>query len=130
MTTKTIPPYLRRPRTRADCIDGPRPCPWVGCRYHLYLSVSPETGAVNLTHPNCEPWELEETCALDIADRGGTTLEEIARYYNRTRERIRQIEEIGLRKIRCSKRRRSYIGDFAHVHLSPEPSGTLVADHP
>ena len=22
----------QRPRTRGDCVDGERPCPWVGCR--------------------------------------------------------------------------------------------------
>ena len=32
------PPYVgdaKRPRTRAECIDGPRPCPHSSCRYHL-----------------------------------------------------------------------------------------------
>ena len=24
-----------RPRTRADCLKGPRPCPWIMCRHHL-----------------------------------------------------------------------------------------------
>src|ERR1019366_2346037 len=30
-----------RPKTRGDCVDGPRPCPWAGCRQHLYLEVNP-----------------------------------------------------------------------------------------
>lgn len=30
---------IPRPRTRAECVDGPRPCPWVGCSQHLLLEV-------------------------------------------------------------------------------------------
>src|SRR5690606_3867534 len=26
-----------KPRTRAECVDGPRPCPFVSCRHHLYV---------------------------------------------------------------------------------------------
>jgi len=35
----------RRPKTRADCIDGPRPCPWLGCRYHLGVEVEESRNA-------------------------------------------------------------------------------------
>ena len=35
-----------RPKTRADCIGDPRPCPWVGCKYHLFLDVIPKTGSI------------------------------------------------------------------------------------
>lgn len=31
---------IPRPRTRADCLDGPRPCPWVACRHHLLFEVA------------------------------------------------------------------------------------------
>jgi hypothetical protein len=44
--------------------------------------------------------ELPETCSLDVADRGPHTLEEIARLYGVTRERIRQIEEKALERLR------------------------------
>ena len=31
----------RRPKNYfADCVDRPRPCPWVGCKYHLLLDVT------------------------------------------------------------------------------------------
>ncbi len=81
-----------RPRTRADCADGPRPCPWVSCRHHLYLEVDGR-GHVRLAFPDKEPWELRETCALDVAERGEHTLEYVGRLLNLTRERIRQLEE-------------------------------------
>lgn len=30
---------IPRPRTRGDCLAEARPCPWVGCRYHLLLDA-------------------------------------------------------------------------------------------
>jgi hypothetical protein len=88
-----------RPKTRAECIDGARPCPFVSCAHHLYLDVSPRTGAIKLNFPDLEVWEMTETCALDISDRGGTTLEEVGAIMNLTRERIRQVEVKGLAKL-------------------------------
>lgn len=37
-----------------------------------------------------------DSCALDVADRGSSTLEEIASAWGVTRERIRQVEEAAL----------------------------------
>lgn len=89
-----------RPMTRADCVGGPRPCLFVSCRYHLYLDVNPETGSVKLNFPDKEVWELQQTCALDVAERGGVTLEEVGHIMNLTRERIRQVEVRGLQKLK------------------------------
>jgi len=86
-----IEPY-DRPKTRAECQHGPRPCPYVGCAYNLYLDVNPETGSIKLNFPHLEPWEMEESCALDVAERGGITLEEVGTIMNLTRERVRQVE--------------------------------------
>ncbi len=88
-----------RPETRADCVSGARPCPFVSCKHHLYLDVSARTGAIKLNFPDLEVWEMTETCALDVADRGGTTLEEVGAIMNLTRERIRQVEVKGLAKL-------------------------------
>jgi hypothetical protein len=90
---------IERPRTRAECSDAPRPCPFVSCKHHLYLDVSARTGAIKLNFPDLEVWEMNETCALDVADRGGTTLEEVGAIMNLTRERIRQVEVKGLAKL-------------------------------
>ena len=43
---------------------------------------------------------MAETCSLDVADRGGITLEEVGAILNLTRERIRQVEVRGLCKIK------------------------------
>jgi hypothetical protein len=90
-----------RPRSRADCATGPRPCMFVSCKHHLYLDVNPSTGSIKLNFPDKEIWELSETCALDVADRGGITLEEVGSIMNLTRERIRQVETRGLLKLRA-----------------------------
>ncbi len=90
---------VARPKTRAECVDGERPCPFVSCKHHLYLDVSARTGAIKLNFPDLEVWEMTETCALDVADRGGTTLEEVGAIMNLTRERIRQVEVKGLAKL-------------------------------
>lgn len=88
-----------RPKTRADCKDGPRPCPWLSCKFHLYLDVNPKNGALKKNFPDLEPWELKETCALDVADQGPSTLEIVGEYLNLTRERIRQLETDGKQKL-------------------------------
>jgi hypothetical protein len=70
-----------RPRTRADCATGPRPCPWVGCRYHFAFEIHPETGALREVFPDfniaVDPGagllrmqaEIGSTCALDVLER-------------------------------------------------------------
>ena len=88
-----------RPRTRRECLQKGRPCLFVSCKHHLYLDVNPETGSIKLNFPDKEVWELRETCALDVAERGGLTLEEVGEILNLTRERIRQVEAAGLKKL-------------------------------
>ncbi len=90
-----------RPQTRGECANGPRPCPWVSCRYHLLLTVM-GGGALRLDHGHDDPGQLAESCALDVADRGGITLEEVGEILSLTRERIRQIERGGLVRLRRS----------------------------
>jgi hypothetical protein len=72
------------PSVRGDCHPGGRnqmrPCPWLCCYWHL-------------GHPG------NNSCVLDIADHGGVTLEEVGDAMRITRERVRQIEQIALRKL-------------------------------
>jgi len=92
-----------RPRTRVQCRnESLRPCPYVSCKHHLYLDVNPETGSIKLNFPHLDVWEMQETCSLDVAERGGITLEEVGEIMNLTRERIRQVEVRGLLKLKMS----------------------------
>ncbi len=93
-----------RPRIRADCVNGARPCPWVGCKYHLWLDVT-SSGGLQFNQGGRALEECAETCALDVADRGGSTLEQVGSVMAITRERVRQLESKALRRLvqRCEE---------------------------
>lgn len=64
---------IERPKTRADCVDIPRPCPWIGCRHHLFLDVK-HNGNIR-KWVDCDDEDVAEvlcmmpaTCALDVAE--------------------------------------------------------------
>lgn len=71
-------PVLNKPVIRGDCLPGgvneARPCQQASCYWHMA--------------------HHEESCVLDVADKGGVTLEEVGSYMGVTRERIRQLENI------------------------------------
>ncbi len=90
-------PLVPRPRTRGDCKLGPRPCSWIGCRFHLAIERRGLPG---------DP----QTCALDVADRAGATLEEIAEVLGVTREMVRQIQAGALARLVEALRRRGVLG--------------------
>jgi hypothetical protein len=106
----------KRPPTRKGCEDVPRPCPFVSCKENLYLDVSPKTGAIKLNFPDIEPGDMTTpSCALDVADRGGETLENVGRCMNMTRERVRQVEVKALMKMRPKVN-----ADLRNAFASPE----------
>ena len=89
-----------RPKNRGECANVARPCPYVSCKYHLYIDVNPATGSIKINFPDLEVWELQHSCALDVANTGGIPLEEVGEILNLTRERIRQVEVRGLLKLK------------------------------
>lgn len=92
------PGEYQKPRTRAECERGPRPCLFVSCKYNLYLDVS-EIGSIKFNFPDLEPDQMEHSCVLDIADAGGFTLEKTGDALNMTKERVRQLELTGLQTL-------------------------------
>lgn len=98
-------PAYARPQTRGDCVGGFRPCPFVGCRHHLFLEVSPAHSLC--THGKTQVADVEalaamaETCSLDVADRGGIRLDEAARMSGfKATDTARAIERRGLAMLR------------------------------
>lgn len=65
------------PRTRAECKNGPRPCPYIRCQYHLWLDTYDEhwnspTGKPQRPSKLRPRWlesPMPPSCALDIADQ-------------------------------------------------------------
>ena len=92
-----------RPQTRADCANVCRPCPYVGCRHHLYLDVDERSGSIRINYPDKEPWQLEHSCSLDIAESPrDLTLEDVGEIMCVTRERVRQIESVAQARLKKS----------------------------
>lgn len=107
----------RLPKTRGDCEGVDLPCNFLSCRHNLVISAvgtGRDAGArvsglrrmIDMDNP-----ELMEairdrlnagnpTCALDVAEEDGQTLEQIGNIMGLTRERVRQIEEEALDKLR------------------------------
>lgn len=73
---ESLPP----PPRRGDCAEGPRPCPYPSCRYHL----GPEAS---------------ESCALDVADRGDATDAEIGALLSVSAARVRQIADAAMARL-------------------------------
>ena len=98
-------PMAERPRTRAECPEGPAPCPWFGCRHHIGLTVTARRVDVL---PGYEPdddedapWEPPgETCSLRVVEAhpDGVSAQAVAELVGLTRQRVEQIPiEIGKR---------------------------------
>jgi len=135
----SYPRGAARPVTRADCVDGPRPCPWVSCKMHLFLDVT-KAGSLKLNFPaadldglitNLEA--MEQSCALDVAggkdgDGDGVTLEDVGGLMNVTRERIRQMEEKFKRKLREDPAVAAALGETDDFHRTGEMPAMLPGE--
>lgn len=73
--------------TRGGCRKLPGPCPHAVCRFNLTSERRDSRGAkpASVHLP-----VVREACALEAAEQGGMTLEEIALRLSLTRERVRQ----------------------------------------
>lgn len=100
--------HVQRPRTRGECANVPRPCPFVSCKYNNYLHVEGD----RLKIPSSvDPDEVDPrtSCALDVAEYEGATLDDIAHAFGVSRERVRQIESKALAKVS----RRAHLSDLS-----------------
>lgn len=109
-----------RPKVRADCGQICRPCPYVGCRYNMFLDLTP-TGGIIFNHKDIEPGEVdpEKSCALDIAAGEPLTCIQAAELLNLTNTRVDQIERQALSRFGATAR--IYELDPGPHELSQEP---------
>jgi hypothetical protein len=90
-------PLLTRPKTRGECVDGPRPCPWASCRHHLVYAGA----RAHRSFPFGDDLDaMAETCALDAADRGAHTCDAVAALTGQSMQRVQQLEHEALSKLR------------------------------
>ena len=92
-------PEMPRPKTREECKNVPRPCPYVTCRYNLYLDIRGD-GVLRINFPDREPEEMLASCSLDLAEDGPRTLDSVAGLMGMSKERARQIEASAMQKLR------------------------------
>ncbi len=90
------PRAKRLPLTREHCANIPRPCPHVSCRHHIYLDV---VGKDIIRNSAVPLWEMTDSCSLDVAERGGVTLETVAELMGVTTDGARKIQERALLKL-------------------------------
>lgn len=109
LMVKAAPIHLRvLPETRGECRGGARPCPLVSCRFHLLLDVAidgrlyktralDETSAESILDALVA---MPETCALDVADRGGMFEKDVAELLNLGHSQMADIEATAQQKVR------------------------------
>lgn len=89
-----------RPRTRSDCEDGPRPCPWFECKYHLAVDEIGQGNAdVERTMIANKEFDWSKpTCALDVADEGKHSVRQVSAILGVNFQRVHAIERHAIRK--------------------------------
>ena len=110
LSDKQVLSLHRRPVDRAECESGPRPCPWVGCRFNLYLDVRAD-GVMRVNFPDRDPDGMTASCSLDLASDGPRTLDQVATLMGMSRERARQIEEQAMSQLRRDYYPQDLLGD-------------------
>lgn len=109
-TTRMIVPEVIRNvhrETGGACLSTNHPCAESACRYHAACQTTAESLEIM----------RGDRCALRLAARGPLTLEEIGRSLGITRERVRQIESLGIRRM---GRRMLRCGYLDPTQFSPE----------
>ncbi len=93
---------IDRPKKRGDCAEGGamhvRPCPWASCRHSLVAHYNPHDRTVDEPFADVEHETLADTCALDVADRGDHSQEEVAERMGVCHQRVDAIERGALSK--------------------------------
>lgn len=95
------------PATRAEC-PKERPCPHARCRHNLKIEI--RSGRIYET-------KAVASCALDIADEGEHSQVEVAHALGTSRQRVQQLEETAIAKLKRSARTRARLAIF----LEDEP---------
>lgn len=123
-------PMLRsRPRKRSQCIDGPRPCPWVSCRHHLAVDVVAGGQVLVRASWDDDSSELQgPSCSLDLAAAGPQWISTVGGAMGFGDTRMLQIEREALMALHRLPLLQSLHADLpdhhdgeAHAEPAPDP---------
>ncbi len=120
MNVQAVSPDL--PRTRRECPRGP--CPHVACHYHLWTDrVLDRHGAVIDLRESDAFGKRAHTCVLREAARDGLALEDVAAILGICDERVRQVEESALARLRDADPGvlRGLLDDVSGLQVEGEP---------
>lgn len=102
-------PYAR-PLQRADCVAGPRPCPWIGCRWHMcWEQREIKRMILSDTHPRLAAamiMDMDQTCVLDVCDEPNSE-RSLGRALGVTHQAVAQALKRALDNLRWSEDRRT-----------------------
>lgn len=92
------------PKTRAECCSGPRPCPYVSCRYHLWLQEAESRPGRRHAKGGAPTSAIRPStmasCALDVADTGEQlTFGELGVLFGISDEAVRKVFEKAQQKL-------------------------------
>jgi len=97
------PEFAVRPRLRADCLAGLRPCPWIGCKWHLCWE---RRDLKRLILSDCHPslvasaiLNMGETCVLDVSETPRSD-REVSAVLGVTHQAVAQACQRGLGKLK------------------------------
>jgi len=87
-----------RPTKRSEC-PGYRPCPFVSCKYNLFLDIT-EEGDIRFNFDGVEPWQMRNSCALDVAEKGPLKIVDVSAMVNLTKAETEEVLEQAYATIR------------------------------
>lgn len=90
-----------RPVTYGECVEWGyvEACPFVSCRHNLTLEVNARSKSIKIRPPD-KDLECQNNCSLFLSEGPYKKLDEIAAIMGTSRQRIQQIEEEALRKLK------------------------------
>ena len=111
------------PKRLSDCKGHPEPCHWIRCKHHLLWDIYPDIKKKDNREIVKCLFKMPITCIFDYTN-SDHTLEDVAQVFGITRERVRQIQDKALDRIRQVPGRRDELYDYIdHENRHPiDPS--------
>jgi hypothetical protein len=106
---------------RAAC-PVERPCNRFSCPHNLWVEDERPGRPHHGVSPPPKLRAREQSCALDVAEQGGISAEQVSKVMGVTSERVNQIEDRALAKVACAHAVLEYLEPL-HLRL---PAGTTL----